>query len=193
MIWIPIFSVVTLLFFRRYRIKRLETSRNLVGGTLEDVHATLNEVCELKTGHRMTGVKILVWVIVCLVIGLPVVLVIYFGFGLPDWFSLAEGAEIGIGVGVAFNLLPMVGINPLRRGSILVDRDTLRLPRLARVEEFDRTKTNVWIHRAGVDMNSCLVRENAKCACFFVNDESADVLKLWAMLSVEEGAFEELA
>ncbi len=185
MIWIPIFFVVTLLFQQAMMVRSLEGDRNLVEGTRIDDAAILAEVCKLKSGYPKTNAKFVIILLNVVVLGVSAAMMVWFDEWIPGLFSF-RGAIVGIGAGVMVDLWPMAGFHPFQFGYILVDRVSLRVPRGLVVREFAQRDTRVWMSRSSDDVCSCLVRDGHKRAHFVIDDESMEILKLWAMYGEEQ-------
>ncbi len=185
MIWIPIFFVVTLLFQHAMMVRSLERDRNLVEGTRFDDAAILAEVCKLKSGYPKTNAKFVIILLNVVVLGVSAAMMVWFDEWIPGPFSF-RGVIVGIGAGVMVDLWPMAGFHPFQFGYILVDRESLRVPRGLVVREFAQRDTRVWMSRSSDDVCSCLVRDGHKRAHFVIDDESMEILKLWAMYGEEQ-------
>jgi|GEM_PF-5794057 len=182
MIWIPVFAVVMLLVIHLSAIRAVEHVRYLVasgGGGDQDLHR-LNEQCVLRVGPGITPVKIALVLCFCLMVVPSLITGYYYGWTPLGLFSF-DGAMYGFGLGVVLGTLPILGINLHQPGHILIDQETLRVPRLFGVRAFTRCETRVWVYRSASNVCSCLVRDGHKRARFIIDDESMELLKLWAM------------
>ncbi len=182
MIWIPVFAAVTLLAIHLYAFRAVEHVRNFVsagGGGDHDLHR-LNEQCVLGIGPGITPVKISLALCYGFMLVPSLITGYYYGWTPLGVFSF-EGAKYGFGLGVVLGTLPILGINLHQPGHILIDQETLRVPRLFGVRVFARGETRVWVYRSVGNVCSCLVRDGHKRARFIIDDESIEILKLWAM------------
>ena len=135
--------------------------------------------CEV---HRLSGfkfdrIKLGVAICVLFILAVYVYQLVYINRSPPDLFSMVDTMALSFCM-IAW---PIFGFTPLRFGYVLIDRVHISAPNMFSTTTYPRDSTLIWIDQLGKETYACVLRHKQQSALLFLDKDSADLLRDWAM------------
>lgn len=149
----------------------------------------LSEVCVLRLGWAVDLIKVILVV-------MPILLIV---MGVVQFYQdrMLPASVVRHSVPyAAYLFVPYLVFivwfvwSPWRRGSILIDKEKLFVPRFFRIQEFERGRTRVDVNTLSAEFHVCKVSNAFQSAVFYVNGSSASLLRLWSKSPMNESCKE---
>jgi len=143
----------------------------------------LNEVESLSIGWPRDIIRIGLVCVLLLIGGLRV----WDFYSVNKWFqwndSFADAVPDGFCISAFWIALPILGWTPWQWGAVMIDEQTLRIPRMRRTLSFDRgSSTRIEVVRGiGGSYFHCAANDGTQSARFYTNAQGMARLYAWSL------------